>query len=404
VLWGLVLQATVAVSGVLAARLLGPDDRGRLALLWVVAIAAGQLATLGLPTAVTYALGRGASRTTVLRDLRWTLLAQSLAATAVAVGAGAWITAGDDGGELRAALLVTPAALAVGPLLLAIAVAQGERRPELVQLARTAQALAYAGVLVLLVAAGTDASVAGVGAAWSATMLLTTVGVWWRILRRPPAVAEGGPAPPPRRSMLRFGLLGMFGSIGAAEHLMLDQLVFGVLLSPREFGYLVAGAAFANLPRFLGQSLGLVAYPDVTAAGDRARAVARRHLLVGGAIVLAATIVVMLLVPVALPLLFGEPFRPAVGAAELLVAAGGLHALRRLASEVTRGLGRPGVGSVGEAAFLVVGLGLGVLLLDDGAEGVALGLVAGTAAGLIAVALAARQRPRGTTSASTDSN
>jgi O-antigen/teichoic acid export membrane protein len=405
VLWGLGLQATVAISGILAARLLGPDDRGRLALLWVVAIAAGQLATLGLPTAITYALGRGSARGDVLGRVRSLLLLQSAVAGAVAIGCGVWIGTADEDTGLLAALVVTPAAIAVGPLLLAVAVAQGEQRATLVQLARSGQAIAYAGALLVLVAVGTDASVAGVGVVWSATLVLATVVLWVLILRRPSREPAAGVETPSRRAMLRFGLLGMFGAIGAAEHLMLDQLLFGLLLTPREFGYLVAGAAFANLPRFLGQSLGLVAYPDVAGAGDRARAVARRHLLAGSAVVGGATLGVLALVPVALPLLFGEPFRPAVDAALLLVAAGGLHALRRIGSEVTRGLGRPGVGSVGEASFLVVGLTLGILLLDDGAVGAAAGLLAGTAVGLAVVVVAIVRIYRAeTTSSSTASN
>ena len=43
------IQGLVLVTGVLAARVLGPIDRGHLALIWTVALVLAQFGTLGLP-------------------------------------------------------------------------------------------------------------------------------------------------------------------------------------------------------------------------------------------------------------------------------------------------------------------------------------------------------------------
>ena len=56
---GFALQATVMLTGILAARLLGPENRGLLALIWVVAVALAQFGTLGVPAALTFYVGRG---------------------------------------------------------------------------------------------------------------------------------------------------------------------------------------------------------------------------------------------------------------------------------------------------------------------------------------------------------
>jgi len=68
VITGLCGQLALVVSGVIAARMLGPENRGYLALLILIPTALSQLGSLGLPLAVTYEfsrderLGRGALR------------------------------------------------------------------------------------------------------------------------------------------------------------------------------------------------------------------------------------------------------------------------------------------------------------------------------------------------------
>src|SRR5688572_7701167 len=51
-------QAALVVSGILAARALGPENRGHLALLTLVPWVVCQLGLLGVPNAVTYYVAR----------------------------------------------------------------------------------------------------------------------------------------------------------------------------------------------------------------------------------------------------------------------------------------------------------------------------------------------------------
>ena len=62
VLTGLVGQAFLIVSGVLAARILGVEDRGYLALLVLFPAVLAQIGSLGLPLAATFELSRDRSR------------------------------------------------------------------------------------------------------------------------------------------------------------------------------------------------------------------------------------------------------------------------------------------------------------------------------------------------------
>ena len=49
---------------------------------------------------------------------------------------------------------------------------------------------------------------------------------------------------------------------------MLDQAVVGLFMPPSVLGLYVVAVAFTNLPRFVGQSIGMVAYPTVANARD----------------------------------------------------------------------------------------------------------------------------------------
>ena len=47
------------------------------------------------------------------------------------------------------------------------------------------------------------------------------------------------------------------------ETFRLDQAVVGLFLTPAALGLYVVGLAFANLPRFIAQSVGYIAYPRI---------------------------------------------------------------------------------------------------------------------------------------------
>ena len=81
-------------------------------------------------------------------------------------------------------------------------------------------------------------------------------------------------------SLLRFGIRGWLGTATPSEALRLDQVIVGLLLSPSALGLYVVGGSFSNLPRFIAQSVGLVAYPRIAAESDTSLAIRslKRHL------------------------------------------------------------------------------------------------------------------------------
>lgn len=381
------LQAIVAVSGVLAARLLGVTDRGNFALLWLVAIVLAQLGTLSVPAAVTYFVADGrASGRSMLRSVKrlaWLQLAVLLVVHAVVL----WGIVLDEATEVQVAALIT---LLPMPALLAHqygqAVLQGRNRFRLYNRQRALPMVLYSlglgGAFVL-----GSGNLVGVAAIWAGATALgagSTLVVAWRDLRRD-GLSDPGSAPPTRTS-LRFGLRSLLGTFTGFEQLLLDQALVALLMSTHELGLYVVAIAFSNLPRLVGQSIGMVAFPAVAraAAEQRASRAVFRFFVTG---VVASSLLVCgleLAVPTILPMFFGREFEEAVPVAQILLVGALCQSVRRVLSDVARGAGYPLVGTVAEVCSLAVLLPAALILAQThGLIGMAVALDIAAGVGLV---------------------
>ena len=398
---GAALQLTVAASGVVSARLLGVEDRGRLALFWVVTLVVTQLVTFGLHAAISYAIAEGEDPRVVCARLSRVIVAQLVAAP-LAVGAVLLLVIDRSSAMLTAAAPMLAAAPTFVLLLYGIAIAQGRRRYRAVQLNRLLEPLLFAAVLVGFAIAG-SATLAEISAAWAGTMVIGGLFAWRQALGAwvPTQFANSpGAQPTSVRELQKFGARSFFGSFGTTEHLMLDQLFVALLLTPAGFGLYVAANAFSNLPRFIGQSVGYIAYPEVASAGTQKerRHVLRRLVMLGVAFIAPITLALVACIGWLLPLLFGKEFSGAVPIARILLVAAFLQGVRRVLTEGSRGLGSGVPGTVGELVFILALLAAMFPLVAAQAEQGA-ALATATASGAACVALAAvllwhRARPR----------
>lgn len=395
VLAGVVGQVMLLVSGVLAARILGAEGRGHLALFWLVAQALSQLGTLGLPLAAAYWIAKNPSsarsigRTLLLPAALQTVILVALQALALYV-----IAAGESSGVRSAALLT----LAVLPGTLshqyALAILQGQHRFRAYNFVRLVPPTLYAGgVLALfLVDAGDLQSLALV---WVGGYLVAALaGVSFALAGLP----RRHGVTPKRSEMLRFGISGVLGSATPVETLQLDQAVVGLFISPAALGLYVVGLAFTNLPRLVGQSIGAVAYPHVARQSDQHAAWYTMWKFFILAVVACGLIVTLLEATVGrlLPLFFSDEFSGSVSLARVLLVGALLLSIRRVLADGARGLGLPGSGTVAElVGWVCVFPALAVLVPALGKLGAALAVTLSSAVGLaalIAVLTVARRR------------
>jgi O-antigen/teichoic acid export membrane protein/O-antigen ligase len=370
------LQLLVIVSGVLAARALGPEDRGYLALLVVVSTACSLMGSLGLPSAVTYYIARDRSHAGViassfLRPALLLLLATLAVQTAVLV-----VLVMNEPERVKIAAVLS---LLLGPGILALAygfaILQGQQRFAAVNVLRVLPSTAYvAGVVVVFLLDSAD--LVPLMAIWATANFvggLLALGV--AVRRLPTAPVDG--SPPSRSQSTKFGLKSLLGSVSPVDTLRLDQAVVGLFLNPVALGLYVVAQAFASLPRVVAASVGLVAFPQVASQPDpdaRRRAMWRYFFFgvaLSGVVVGALEAVTGELVK----LFFGTEFSDATATARILLLGGFFMAARRVLTDGVNGLGYPGLGTVAEvASWVLLVPALALLVPPFGVEGVALAL------------------------------
>ena len=373
-------QTAVFVSGVAAARILGPTDRGTLATVALALSIVVSVGSLGLPLALTYDLAREPDRARSLT--RWALrvfFAQTLLLAPLAA-LGIMLLARRD--DILATILlgaaVTPAVLGQ---MYGLAILQGRQQFALLNIARVVPSVLYAALASVLLVAG-NGSLADVTATY---LVANAVGTTVTLI---PALRTTGLAHKVEgRRLVGFGLRAWLGSMSPMDTFRFDQIVVVVLFAPAIVGTYVVALAFSNLPRLVGVSIGLVAYPRIAAmrSRDLRRSIFKYTLVT---LIVAAPLVLMI-VAAARPIIdlfFGDRFASSADLVGMLVVAGWLAGGRRTMSEAARGAGLATAGSLAEVAAWI-GFAVAVVLLVPAMHerGVALAMVIGSGVGLAAM-------------------
>ena len=393
---GLAGQLVLLVSGPLVARMLGVDGRGLLAALTLWPLLVVVIGSIGVPLAVTFELSRRPDfRAAILGAMRDLGVAQAVVLTPVAAAAVlAW--SHRQGDTLTAAACVS--ALAVPGLLgqqYALSVLQGDGRLGAFNVTRLLPSVFWAGGAVALFATGSGSLLALV-LIWTAAQLVSAV-VSLGVAARGSSM-RGRTSPSFRGELVRFGLRGHLGAASPIQTLRLDQVALALLLPPSALGLYAVATSLSNLPAFVGESVGKVAYPLVAAAStDDAPGLVLRF--VGGTTALNAigSTVLILAMPWLVPLFFGTEFAAATPVAQVLVVGTALLATRRVLVEGLRGLGRPDVSTIAEVAVWPWLAVMGPLLAaHHGTLGLAIAIASGYGISfVVAGVLAARaMRPR----------
>ncbi len=388
----LVTQACLLLSGVAGARILGVLDRGRAALLLLFATVLPLLGTLGTPLAVTYWIARGkGSGIRVLRTIRGVITLQVLGLLVVHALVLVIVFSSAPGNVQVAAaisLLATPAIVA---FFYALAVLQGTQDFRTLNLCMLIFPPLNAGVLVVMLLAGVRALWL-VTAVWVAGYLFSasiSVLAARRSLRRAAAAEEGAESVPEVGEMIRFGLKALLGSMSPLTGFQLDQAIVGLFISQVALGIYVVAVAFTNLPRFVAQAVGLVAYPHVAADGSERSQLRDILKFTALAITCCGAIIAAteLALPFLVPLLFGKAFSSAVAVGRILLISTFLFCVTRVLSDCSRGAGQPVLGTMAEIASLTTLFPFVAMLSSSGAKGVAAALALSAACGVLTIVI-----------------
>jgi O-antigen/teichoic acid export membrane protein len=342
------------VTGLIAARSLGPAGRGELAAITVWGSTLLYAGTLGLPEAVVYF----AAANPALRASVWLTSQVAAAVLGVVVTAAGWLiipllfAASEDAllaGWIRWYLL-----LFAVPCLLSLAACswlQGVGRLAAFNVSRTTVHVVNACGFAMLWLAG-DAMV------WhfAAALLVGNAATWLLASALGPRLNQARPSTALARRMFHYGLRVQLGNWSNAANVRLDQLLLSLLATPASLGIYVVAVTYVNVVLTLPGSAALVMLPQIVdehRTGTAPSCMTRwyRRLLWTSA---AAAAVVAVSGVYVLPLLFGQPFEAAVPLLVFLAPATVLLGLNQILATAFRGIDRPEIGSAAEVVGLAV--------------------------------------------------
>lgn len=350
---GAVIMACGVVTGLIAARSLGPDGRGQLAAITVWIFTLVWVGDVGLPDAMAYtsAAARDA------RDRVWTTGQVMAIAVGVFITAvGWWIVPLIFTGAALVATARWYLALFTVPYFgatLALGWLQGVGRMRAYNVGRATVPLVNAAAMTTLFVAG-DHSVPH----FAAALLLGNAAGWVAAVSLGPGrrAATARPSAQIAGQMLRYGVRMQWGNWSNIANARLDQLVLSIVSPAATLGLYVVAVNYAMLLQAVANTAAIAMWPGMVAAHQAGEASAyltrwyRRLLwiMLAGALVVAASSVVVI------PVVIGRAFSSAVPVAMLLVPGVVVFGMNEVLSAAFQGTGRPAVVSTAEAIGLVV--------------------------------------------------
>jgi len=352
------------VTGLIAARSLGPTGRGELATITVWAGVLLYAGTFGVPEAVAYF--SAAERTG--RERVWTTgvaIAVFLGGLITVVGwwlIPAMFSAREDAPVAAIRWYLLLFAVPGCASLCASAWLQGAGRLRAYNISRSSIHVINAAGALLLFAAG-DRSVVHFAAVLlignaAGLAIAVAYGPWDRFAHAPAS-------PDLARRMFHYGFRVQVGNWSNAASVRLDQLLLSLFAPAAALGLYVVAVTCANVLQTVPGSAATVMLPEIVrqqqagAAGASVERWYRRALwmtLPGAAALAAASMILV-------PMLFGDAFRDAVPLVMVLIPATVVLGMNQLLATAFRGLGRPGVGSTSELIGMLVTVGALALLL-----------------------------------------
>lgn len=328
-------------TGIMLARLLGPAGRGQLAAIQTWATTLGAIASLGVGEAIVYHCAKRPrdSASLVASGL---VVVLSVAPFFVILGFGLmpYLLAAQTEETVQGArmyLLLIPLANSLDLLYQPL---RAERAFLLWNLARLAPSLCW--LAVVLLAWKTERAEAFFLAEMNLVFLFGLLILMFALVV-PRLKGPKRPRISNCRDLLAFGLPTLATITPQLLNMRLDQMVLASLFGASDLGLYSVAVAWSLLMQPLLMALGSVLFPTIASEtdGDERRRLLVRGSQAGSFCALGTGALVVAVTPIGVPLLFGEAFRPAVGAAAFLTVAGAIFWYRYILGEGLKGSGFP---------------------------------------------------------------
>lgn len=177
------------------------------------------------------------------------------------------------------------------------------------------------------------------------------------------------------RPMLRFGVRAYPAALGNIANSHLDQLLIAPFLGPTDLGHYAVAVTLANMPMGIVQAMTARYQSEITddRDGRLLTAAAAERIRISALVSLLSMVLMAPLVPIMVPLLFGDAFAATTPLCLILLAGCVAQGTATVASATLILAGRPGAASSAQTVALVVtAVGLAVALPTIGVVGAAI--------------------------------
>lgn len=345
----------------LAARLLGPEGRGRLVAVQLVPQLLADLAALGLGFSIVHFGAR--HRESLAVFIRWSMMPLLIGSTVMMVtgfALSSWVTDGmaEDERLMRLYLLLCPIT-AFSVVLLEGLRALGDFRAWNVMV--LLRGLSWPIALIIGVTRpGASLGVVVVLHLGLMTGLLVCVAAI--MVRR--ARAQRSEPDVDRGRFIRYGLTSAVSTVPRSANARLDQVVMSAMVGRENLGLYAAASGWSALTIPVMRGLTGITMPHLSAAVGGEQLMRTRQLITFG----VAAIAVLSVVGVVFTLLlwgplYGPEYRSALGAAVVLIPAALLLEFNSVLGNVLNSLDRPGLVAVLESVIMVASTGALLIVL-----------------------------------------
>ena len=359
-----VLTGSGLINSILLSRWLGPEGRGEVAaaVLWPTLLT--YLSSMGLITAIMYFAARPESRPqAIFANALWLGLVQSALATLL----GFVALPGLLNSQLPAVVTASRIYLLVIPLSLltqyGTSILQGRMRIAAFNWLRLIVPVGYLTGTIILLLAG-RLTLMNIILLLLLCNALTMVATWAALSRldiHPRFGVDIGLT----RQLLKYGGKIQVGGITGMANMSLDQVLMAAWLPSNYLGLYVVAVNGASLAQIFSQAVQLVLTPSITqkeSLAERAAVLQSAfHSYWLGSLLITAAIAVLL--PAAIPVVFGASFRGAIWPAEVLLLGSFFIGAKEVLGGGAQALGNPWLGSKAQVIALVVTVTLLYLLL-----------------------------------------
>lgn len=331
------------VSGLLVARLLGPQGRGELAAMQSWALVLGAVAGLGMSDAVVYFGVRYPSQITTYLLTAYVPVAGSVC---LSIALGWWLMPLLLGAQtqevINAARLLVAVMMPMFGLFIVYESLRAYGAWKAWNVLRIPPNLYWIAILALGFLLPGWANSISLSRLYPLMFLFSVIPALV-IVRSRYAHRPFKAKPDYIRPLLGYGIPVMATVLPQTLNFRLDQLVMASVLPAYSLGLYVAAAAWSSAGTPIFAAVSQVLFPRIGSITDRAQQkhIASRSILLYSVLAMLLTGFILLLTPVVFPVLFGAAYRPAIPVAFLLVIAGGFFNISLVLSSVLRGFGRP---------------------------------------------------------------